>query len=185
MESSPSIRGQVAAALTRERTRAGVSLSELARRAGVSKSTVSQLEAGTGNPGVETLWALSTALGIPFSRLVDPPRRSTEVVRLGHGQTVVAEEAEYAATLLAAGAAHVRRDLYVVQAEPGQPRRSDPHPPGTVEHVVLVRGRASVGPSDDPVEIGPGDYVRYPGDEPHVFVALEPATVAVLLSDQP
>ena len=50
-----------------------MSLSELARRADVAKSTLSQLESGRGNPGVETVWALATALGVPFSALIDPP----------------------------------------------------------------------------------------------------------------
>ena len=58
---------QIAAALRRERARAGVSLTELARRAGIAKSTLSQLESGSGNPSVETLWALGTALGVPFA----------------------------------------------------------------------------------------------------------------------
>ena len=31
---------------------------------------------------------------------------------------------------------------------------------------------------EDPVEIGPGDYVGYPGDVKHVFRALEAATKA-------
>lgn len=35
----------IAAALRRERTRTGLSLSELAKRAGIAKSTLSQLEA--------------------------------------------------------------------------------------------------------------------------------------------
>jgi transcriptional regulator with XRE-family HTH domain len=52
---------------------AGLSLTELARRAGIAKSTLSQLESGAGNPSVETLWALAVALGVPFSRLVDLP----------------------------------------------------------------------------------------------------------------
>ena len=64
----------VAASLRRERTRAGLSLAELARRAGVAKSTLSQLEAGTGNPSLETLWALGVALNVPFARLAGLPK---------------------------------------------------------------------------------------------------------------
>jgi quercetin dioxygenase-like cupin family protein len=37
--------------------------------------------------------------------------------------------------------------------------------------------------ADEPVELGPGDYIRYAADLPHVFEALEPATLAVLLSE--
>ena len=33
------------------------------------------------------------------------------------------------------------------------------------------------------VHFGPGDYAAYPGDVPHVFEALEPGTVAVMVSE--
>src|SRR6202000_3559511 len=92
----------IAAAIRRERERAGISLSELAKRAGIAKSTLSQLESGTGNPSVETLWAICVALDVPFSRLLDPPRPHTQVIRAHEGPTIAAAEADYLATLLAA-----------------------------------------------------------------------------------
>ena len=77
----------IAASLRRERARTGLSLTEVARRAGIAKSTLSQLESGTGNPSVETLWALGVALDVPFSRLVDPPKRTIQVIRAGEATT--------------------------------------------------------------------------------------------------
>ncbi len=173
----------VSASLRRERTRAGLSLAELARRAGVAKSTLSQLEAGTGNPSLETLWALGVALGVPFARLVDPPRAPVQLIRAGQGAAVPSAQAEYVATLLASCPPQARRDLYRVVAHPGAPRASEPHMPGVVEHVVLCTGRALVGPTTEPVELHAGDYLAYPGDQPHLFDALEPDTTAVLISE--
>jgi transcriptional regulator with XRE-family HTH domain len=173
----------VAASLRRERTRAGLSLAELARRAGIAKSTLSQLEAGTGNPSLETLWALGVALDVPFARLVDPPRARVQLIRAGEGPAVPSARADYVATLLASCPPHARRDLYRVVAQPGAPQASDPHMPGVTEHVVLCAGRALVGPATEPVELRPGDYIAYPGDQPHLFEALEPNTTAVLTSE--
>lgn len=173
----------IAAALKRERERAGLSLGELGRRAGVAKSTVSQLESVVGNPSIETLWALSTAIGIPFSRLVEPLRTAVTLIRAGDGPAVASATAAYAVTLLSASAPHARRDLYLISADPGSTRDSAPHEHGVVEHVVLARGRASVGLRDEPVELSPGDYLAYSGDEPHVFTALEPDTFAFLVSE--
>lgn len=173
----------IAAALQRERKRAGLSLAEVARRAGIAKSTLSQLESGTGNPSIETLWSLGIALKVPFSQLVDPPRPRVQLIRAGEGATLAAEQADYVITLLSTCPPHARRDIYLVRAEPDSPRRSDPHMPGIVEHVVIVQGRARVGLADEPIELGPGDYVAYPGDLPHVFEALEPDTTAVLVSE--
>jgi transcriptional regulator with XRE-family HTH domain len=173
----------IAAALRRERDRAGISLAELARRAGLAKSTLSQLEGGTGNPSIETLWSLGVALGVPFSRLVEPPVPAVRVVRAGEGPRLRADRAEFMATLLAAGSAHARRDLYVMELEPGQAREAEAHLSGSVEHVVIAAGRMKAGPADEPVELGPGDYAAFPGDVAHHYEALEPGTWAVLVME--
>jgi len=63
------------------------------------------------------------------------------------------------------------------------PRLSEPHNPGATEHVVLSTGRALIGPAAEPADLGPGDYIWYPGDAPHIFKALEPDTTAVLIME--
>ncbi|WP_433302462.1 helix-turn-helix domain-containing protein [Actinoplanes sp. CA-030573] len=163
----------IAAALRRERERAGISLAELARRAGLAKSTLSQLEAGTGNPSIETLWSLGVALGVPFSRLVEPPVDQVRVIRAGEGPRLQADQADFVVTLLAAGSPHTRRDVYLMELEPGQPREAAAHLPGSVEHLVVGAGRVLAGPVGEAIELGPGDYASFPGDVPHHYEALE------------
>lgn len=175
----------IAVALRRERERAGISLTELARRAGIAKSTLSQLESGSGNPSVETLWSLGVALGVPFSRLVEPPTPTVRVVRAGEGPAVRSDHADLAATLLAAGAPHTRRDIYRLEVEPGTSRHAQAHLPGSVEHILLAAGRLRTGPVADPVELGPGDYAAFAGDVPHHYEALEPGTFGVLVMEHP
>ena len=133
----------IAASLRRERRRTGLSLTEVARRAGIAKSTLSQLESGTGNPSLETLWAICVALDAPFSRLLDPPRPRVQVIRADEGPTVSAAQADYQATLLAACPPGARRDVYRIAAEPGHARVSEAHMPGVMEHVVLSAGPGS------------------------------------------
>ena len=138
----------IAKSLVRERLRTGLSLAEIARRAGIAKSTLSQLESGNGNPSLETLWSLCVALDIPFARLLEPQQPTTQVIRRGEGTI------------------------------------SQPHPVGSVEHIIVTQGRALVGLIDAAEELGPGDYICYPADQPHIFKALEPDTHALLVAEQ-
>jgi quercetin dioxygenase-like cupin family protein len=132
---------------------------------------------------LETLWALGTALGIPLSRLIDPPRSDIQVIRAGEGAVLHAERDPYAAVMLASAPPGARRDIYRITAEPGVGHLARPHAPGTVEHVVLGTGRALVGPEGEAVELVPGDYVRYPGDTAHIFDALEPNTLGIFVME--
>jgi transcriptional regulator with XRE-family HTH domain len=173
----------IAAALRRERERRGLSLSEVAKRAGVAKSTLSQLEAAQGNPSVETLWSLAVALEVPFSRLVDTPPPQMRVVRRGEGVAIPSFQAEFTGTLLSAGAPQVERDIYVLRVEPGSPRHADAHIPGSFEHLVVADGKLRAGPAGALVELEPGDYAAFPGDVPHTYEALTKGTWAVLVME--
>ena len=124
------------------------------------------------SPG-ETLWTTG-------GRARPPATHSVSAGSAG----VPSAASPYLATLLSASPPGARRDIYLIQAEPGEPRRSLPHLSGTTEHVVLVAGEALIGPSDTPEHLHPGDYLSYAGDEPHVFEALAPGTSAVLISEQ-
>jgi transcriptional regulator with XRE-family HTH domain len=173
----------IAASLRRERERHGISLAELARRANLAKSTLSQLEAGVGNPSIETVWALALALDVPFSRLVDPQEEPVQVIRAGEGNVMQSDHAPFAAVLLSACPPGARRDLHVMTAEPGGARDAHAHLPGTTEHVVVAAGRWRTGPVGAEVELGPGDYARFPGDRPHSYEALQPGSSAVLVME--
>ncbi|WP_232663538.1 helix-turn-helix domain-containing protein [Pseudonocardia sp. TRM90224] len=173
----------IARALRRERERHGISLTELARRAGIAKSTLSQLESGAGNPSVETLWALAVVLDVPFSRLVDPPAEPVHVLRAGEGHAIPSEHAPFSGTLVSACPPGARRDLHVIAGEPGATREAHAHVRGTTEHLIVTAGRWLTGPVGAEVELGPGDYARFPGDQPHAYTALEPSSAAVLVME--
>jgi len=53
------------------RERKGVSLRELARRAGVGVATLSRIESGTANPRLSTLLQLAEVLGVFVGKLFE------------------------------------------------------------------------------------------------------------------
>src|SRR4051794_3760835 len=70
------------------RQRARLPALELSRRSGVARNTIAALEAGEGNPTVDTLYALANALRVPLSDLLDKPAPGAQVVRAGAGPAV-------------------------------------------------------------------------------------------------
>lgn len=173
----------IAAAIRRERELRQLSLTGLADRAGLAKSTLSQLEAGKGNPNVETLWAIATALDIPFSSLFESASIQTSVVRANEGVALSSSRADFATVLLDKCPPDRRRDLYRVAMAPGSVRRSEPHPPGTIEHAFLCSGCMRLGPLDTPLELSEGDYFRYSADIAHTYEAIGEQALLLLIMD--
>lgn len=174
---------QIAATLNAERQRSGLSIAEVARRAKIAKSTLSQLESGVGNPSIETLWSICIVLNIPVSRLLESPKEEIKIIRYGEGVSVSSENMDYQATLLSSCPPNVSRDIYWIEVKPGQPHYSEPHHTGVTEHVIIVKGRAKLGLVSESYELNEGDYITYPGDRQHVFEALQEGTRAMLISE--
>ena len=159
--------------------RGTVSVLELSRRSGVARNTIAALERGDGNPTVDTLYALTDALGVPLAALLEAPV-SSRVVRAGEGAFVdgAALDAHLVDRFERPG---VFGELYAIRFHTGEAREAPPHPFGVEERLHLLAGRVRVGPADAPIELGPGDYASYSGSVPHVYEALEPASGTLLI----
>jgi transcriptional regulator with XRE-family HTH domain len=172
MDIRPPRVGWIGANLRRERQRVGLPLTELARRAGVARQTLTALEAGSGNPTIETLYALADALGVTLgSLLAEPQDRPVRVVRAGGGQRV---DGPFEVSLLERVDSSVSGvEIYVVRIGPGgEGPREDVHAYPVTEHVLVEEGWVRCGPPDEPIELGPGDYASFPGDRPHRYEAI-------------
>ncbi|QUH03264.1 helix-turn-helix transcriptional regulator [Saccharopolyspora erythraea] len=176
--------GQVLAANLRAlRERAGLSLSEVARRSGIAKGTLSQLESGAGNPTIETVFSLSNALSVPVSSLLTE-RLDPEVVLVrSRGLEVLSSNAVDLRMLRRMDLTETVVELYDQRVRPGEVQRSQGHPGR--EHVVVTSGVLRVGPPEAPFELEAGDYVCFPAQQPHIYETVGGPVVSVLLLEYP
>ncbi|MFF3767962.1 helix-turn-helix domain-containing protein [Streptomyces sp. NPDC001922] len=149
------------------RTERGLSLSEVARRSGVAKSALSQLEAGLGNPTIQTVFSLSNALKVPVSDLLTERTEPDVLLVRSAGLEVLSSEAVDLRILRRIEPRGGVLEVYDQRVRPGARQYSEGHP--GVEHVVVTAGVLRVGPPEDPYELGPGDYVCLPGARPHIY----------------
>lgn len=179
------LRQRVAGTVRDLRARSGRSLADLASEAGIAKSTLHAIETGEANPGIETLWALARALGVPFGELLEPPVPAVRVVRAGEAPQVASESATMQAHLLAATSHRARVEVYSLALQPGAAHLGQPHPDGTVEHVLVTAGQLQVGPESATVALTAGDLASFAGDRAHGYQALADDTRAVLVIEYP
>ncbi|WP_424215668.1 helix-turn-helix domain-containing protein [Streptomyces sp. BI20] len=165
----------VGPALRELREARGLSLSELARRSGTGKGTLSELETGRRNPTLETLYAVTTALGVPLSTVL----AGAPHPRVLSGRTVDAVLIERHEDPAAVSEVHRLR----IRA--GDVQHSPAHTPGTTEHLVVLTGTARVGPVDAPETVGPGGHTAWAADAPHVYEAIDADVEALLVVRYP
>ncbi|MFN2629472.1 MAG: helix-turn-helix domain-containing protein [Gaiellaceae bacterium] len=172
--------------LRRIRTAQRLSLADLAARSHVAKATLANLEKGRGNPTIETLWALALGLGVAFSDLLEQPDAvEVSVVRSDDGVHVASQSADPPLDLRLLDRLERSGLTEVFEFALSGRHEGLPHGPGIVERVLVTSGRMLVGPADAPAELALGDFVRFPGDRPHVYASLDRPCRGVLLVEYP
>jgi transcriptional regulator with XRE-family HTH domain len=179
MESS--ISQSVGANVKRLRRERGMSLAELGRSARLAKGTLAAIEQGRGNPTVETLHALTRALGATLGDLVsEAPPSGTRVVRKGEGPLLPGDNMDVRLLSRTPGGGIVL-ELFSLALGRDLCQKSSAHTPGVQEEIVVTQGRLRAGPEDDLVELGKGDFAAYPADAPHRYESLDGKAAAAIL----
>ena len=165
------------------RERSGLSLSELARRSGIAKGTLSQLESGTGNPTIETVFSLSSALEVPVSSLLSERADGDVVLVRSAALDVLSSNAVDLRMLRRMDVTETVLEVYDQRVRPGETQWSAGH--HGREHVIVTAGTLRIGPPDAPYELGPGDYVCFPANQPHTYETVGGPVTSVLLMEYP
>ncbi|WUI03440.1 XRE family transcriptional regulator [Spirillospora sp. NBC_00431] len=173
------MRDVLAGNLRRARLERGLSLSELSRRSKIGKATLSQLEAGTGNPTIETVFSLSRALQVAISDLLDHREPSGPTVVRAAEVEVLRGESVDLLPLRAIESGGAIFEVYDQRVRAGARQESLGH--GGTEHTIVQAGRLGVRVDGRDVELGPGDYVGFDARLPHAYTALDGPVRSVLL----
>ncbi|AWB81998.1 transcriptional regulator [Corynebacterium yudongzhengii] len=152
-----------------------MSAAELARRAGLSKATLSMIEAGEGNPTIETLAAIAVALSIPLTDLVEHTVSRSDLL-------VPATDVEITRELLNRIPAGAMVEIWRLRMPPGARFDGVPHTSGTTETLYLADGDLHVTTASDTHVLGPGDLLSFIGDQQHGYSTDSGADVLVLLA---
>lgn len=166
----------IGAQISLRRTQRGMSGAELARRAGISKTTLSNLEGGAGNPTIATLDALAVALRIPMTDLLATSNGGGPVLVPG----TRGDPAEVTRELLRRISGGHSLEVWRLRIPANETSNGVPHATGTIEHLFVACGHVTAGPADNPQRLDRGDFFAFAGDSPHVYrTDDEPADLVV------
>ena len=151
----------------------GLTQQALARSAGVPRSTVATLESGAGNPSLQVLVKVATALAVPIDELLASPRakvrhyRESELAerqRSGRGVTMRPLVPEPTPAEL----------LALMSFAPHATFGGSPHLPGTREFFTCLEGRIVMVVAGERHELSPGEVLAFPGNVAHSYQNPDP-----------
>ena len=149
-----------------------MSLGDLSEQSGVAKSIISQIERNETNPTISTVFRLSQALDTTIEEVLKTGKTDAFIEHQAKAAVPLLESEDGLCRLAIVGPLNLVDHLqwYDFHAQAGGMLDSDPHPPGTIEHLYVVTGTVAVTVDDSTRTVKAGEALRYHADRPHRIV---------------
>lgn len=151
------------------RRRAGLTLNELAERAGVSRAMLSKVERGEKNPTLVVAARVAEGLGVTLTRLIEAEEGGKAVVIPKERRRVMRDpESGFERQAISPDTGGVEFVYNVIPA--GSSSGEFPaHRKGVEEHIVVERGPLRAVLGGEEYILGAGDAVYFEADVTHLF----------------
>jgi transcriptional regulator with XRE-family HTH domain len=163
---------EVGATLQKLRLARSLTLEDLSRAAGVSKSMLSQIEREKANPTIAVAWRLANALGIGIEELLSAETKEIEPIRVldpHETPTLPGDHAGYVLRILGPMELAGKFEWYELTLAAGGELISQPHDPGAMEHLTVLSGAMEVEVEGHKRKIKHGGTARYHADRSHAI----------------
>jgi transcriptional regulator with XRE-family HTH domain len=157
--------------IQRLRAERKMTLDDLSRAAGVSKSMLSEIERDKANPTIAVAWRLTNALGVSLDSLFAPPKAPEAIAVSGPHEipTLSGHDAKYQLRVWGPIELAGKFEWYELTLAAGGALVSNAHEPGTREHLTVLHGTIDVEAAGATKRLKAADTARYVADEPHAI----------------
>lgn len=165
---------QIGPVIQKARKTRHLTLEQLSKLSGVSRSMLSQIERSETNPTFAVVWSLTQALNIEFSDLVSGDavaRKSAliDVVPADHVPLIASPDGACRLKILSPPALAGKTEWYLVEIDPGGALTSAAHPPRTREHFTAISDGLAITSGETTTGLMAGEVARYAADVPHAI----------------
>ncbi len=165
--------------LTALRAQRQLSQAQLARLAGIPRSTVTHMESGAGNPSLANLARVAGALKVSLEDLLARPPNAIALIRADRLPTKDGGRGRVKIWRLL-GERVGGLEMERLEFRPGGVLHATPHAKGTREYVCGIRGSVAVLVAAETHRLGAGDLLAFPADQPHTYRHAERAIAEIL-----
>lgn len=159
----------VAKNIRRLREENKLSMDELSKLSGVSKSMLAQIERGEGNPTISTLWKLSNGMKVPFDALTVRPKNPYEIVKTSELQPLLEDGGKVKNYSIFPDDENRRFAVYYLELGGGSYWESEPHLKGTTEFITIFAGCIEISTAGQKFTVEKGESIRFKADCVHSY----------------
>jgi len=167
---------EVGAQIRRWRQTRRLTLAEVGAQTGLNVGYLSQIENDRASPSLAVLATVADALEVPAAWLLMSDVPAPTVVRAADRPVTTTDlgRVEFVD-------GRASREVSIIEASGRPGGHVGLHVHAGDEHHIVLRGRFRMTQGDHVVELGPGDYLRWDGAQPHDGEIVGPDEAAMLI----
>lgn len=154
------------------RERKKLTLKDVAKKAGVSESLISQIERNKVSPSIDTLLLIADVLDIDYEYLFSDYRqkRKVDIVRRADRDSISRNKMTIQQLSVAGeDTAENGIEAFLLQIETGGEKGDREYGHSGWEFGVILKGSAQLIYGNETYELSEGDSISFPSDIPHLF----------------
>ncbi|MEG0779813.1 MAG: XRE family transcriptional regulator [Oscillospiraceae bacterium] len=160
----------IGAVIRSERQKQSISLDEAARKTGVSKAMLGQIERDESSPTLSTVWKISTGLHIPMATLLAQNKSADyKVTKLSELEPLSENDGNIQVYNIFPFDPVTGIDYLYIKIHPGVNYPSTTHPNAVEEYVVVTTGQLTMHIAGKEYLLETGDSITFAGDEEHAY----------------
>lgn len=150
------------------RSRRNLTQAALAKLAGVPRSTIANLESGTGNPSLINLAKISSALNTSIEMLLTSPKALCKLIPADQIKSISRSQGEVIINKLLPDSVP-GMEIDKLELNPGAKMRGNPHAAGTKEYLHCIQGEFNIVVAGESYHVRKGDVLAFPGETHHSY----------------
>tara|TARA_Y100001970_G_scaffold290718_1_gene425449 strand:+ start:2006 stop:2557 length:552 start_codon:yes stop_codon:yes gene_type:complete len=157
--------------IQRLRLQNNLTLDQLARKSGVSKSILSQIERDHSNPTLATIWRITRALESSLEEVFFSKDGEIFLEKISQNATpeVTSEDGKFRLRILGALNTVSSIQWYEFRAKPGAVLDSEAHGSGSLESITLCSGNLIIKIDNQKQSISAGETIRFKTEKSHLL----------------
>lgn len=146
-----------------------LSLEELSRVSGVSKSMLALIERGDGNPTLNSLWKIANGLQIPFDALTVRSQPNCEIIRLSEIDPILEDNGKVKNFPIFPDDQNRHFSVFYMQLQPGSCWKSDAHVVDTTEFILVTEGEVEIQAGEQVFHVKKDEGIHFQSDTQHGY----------------
>lgn len=152
------------------RNERNLSISQLAKEAGISKAMLSDIEKGNSNPTINTIWKIANGLNVPYTKLIDHVEDETTLVKRTETMTQKGETGAYRVYCYFTTSPTRNFELFFCELDAHSENESIGHSTKAQEYIYVIAGTLVLETEKGEYEVQEGDSLAFDSSLAHTYI---------------